>query len=66
MSCFAARLRFTLQARSPRRRHLESHTMSYALVALFVMTLTLAGAAAMLASVQRSLRGLSIPLTSYF
>jgi hypothetical protein len=41
-------------------------TMSYALVALFVMTLTLAGAAAMLASLQRSLRGLSIPLTSYF
>ena len=40
--------------------------MSYTLVALLVMTLTLAGAAAMLASVQRSLRGLSIPLTSYF
>ena len=43
-----------------------SHTMSYVLTALFVMTLTLAGAAAMLANVQRSLRGLSIPLTSYF
>jgi len=31
--------------------------MSYALAALFVTTLTLAGAAAMLASVERSLRG---------
>jgi|OpeIllAssembly_1097287.scaffolds.fasta_scaffold873415_1 hypothetical protein len=40
--------------------------MSYALAALFVTTLTLAGAAAMLASVERSLRGLSIPLTSDF
>jgi hypothetical protein len=59
-------LRFTLQARSPRRRHLESHTMFYALAALFVILLPLAGAAAMLASVQRSLHGLSIPLTSYF
>ena len=56
-----------MQARSPRRRYPESHTMSYALIALFVMTLTLAGAAAaVLASVQRSLRGLRIPLTSYF
>jgi len=40
--------------------------MSYALAALFVMTLTLAAAVAMLASVERSLHGLSIPLTSYF
>jgi len=40
--------------------------MIVALTSLFVVTLALAGAAAMLASVERSLHGLSIPLTSYF
>lgn len=40
--------------------------MTYTLISLFVATLALAGAAAVLASVERSLRGLSIQLTSYF
>lgn len=40
--------------------------MTYALTALFVVTLTLAGAAVVLADVERSLRGLSVPLTSLF
>jgi hypothetical protein len=40
--------------------------MTYALAALFVGTLTLAGAAAAVAYVERSLRGLSVPLTSLF
>lgn len=38
--------------------------MTYALAALFVVALTLAGAAAALAYVERSLSDLSIPLTS--
>jgi hypothetical protein len=40
--------------------------MTYALASLFVVSLTLAGAATMLASVERSLRGLNIALTSDF
>jgi hypothetical protein len=40
--------------------------MTYALTSLLVVTLTLAGCAAMLSSVTRSLRGLTIPLTSDF
>ena len=40
--------------------------MNYALTSLFVATLALAGVAALLARVERSLQGLSIPLTSYF
>lgn len=40
--------------------------MVFALVALLVMVLTLSGVVALLASVQRSLRNLNIPLTSDF
>jgi hypothetical protein len=40
--------------------------MTYALTALFVVTLTVAGAAAVLAGVERSLRGLHLALTSPF
>jgi hypothetical protein len=40
--------------------------MTYAFAALLVVTLTLAGVAATLAYVERSLRGLSVPLTSLF
>ncbi|MDP2007995.1 MAG: hypothetical protein Q8K45_20185 [Rubrivivax sp.] len=40
--------------------------MTYALTSLFVMTLTLAGTAVVVASVTRSLRDLTIPLTSDF
>jgi hypothetical protein len=40
--------------------------MTIALAALFVVTLTLACAAAVLADVESSLRGLSLPLTGPF
>jgi hypothetical protein len=40
--------------------------MTYALAALFVVSLLLAGAAASMAFVDSSLRGLNLPLTSYF
>lgn len=40
--------------------------MTYALTSLFVVTLMLAGCAAVLRGVTRSLRGLTIPLTSDF
>jgi hypothetical protein len=40
--------------------------MTYALATLFVLTLALAGAAAVLADVDRSFRGLSLALKSFF
>jgi hypothetical protein len=39
--------------------------MTIALATLFVVTLALACAAAVLADVERSLRGLSVPLTDH-
>ena len=59
-------MRLPMQARSPRRLTPGNHTMTYALIALFVLTLTLAGVAALLAHVERSLHGLQITLTSFF
>jgi uncharacterized membrane protein len=40
--------------------------MTYALAALFAVTLMAAGAAVILAYVERSLCGLKVPLTSLF
>ncbi len=40
--------------------------MTYALTALFLLSLSLATAAATLAHVERTLRGLQIPLTGDF
>lgn len=40
--------------------------MTYTLAALLLVTLLLAGAAAVLADVERSLRGLHVPLTGPF
>ena len=68
MSCLRLALRLTLQARRPRRRNHWNRTMMIPfLIALFLASLALTlGVVAIVSKLSSALRGLRIPLTSYF